>query len=142
MAGVFAVGFAVFVTGRSFLIPPDFGKFGFYRAGALDDVMARPMKYAGEETCVVCHSAVDEARQNSRHQRIHCEACHGPLLSHVNSDFTTKPAEPNPRLLCLTCHTKMAGKPDTFPQIVPTGHFGDGACTDCHQPHHPKIKKE
>jgi len=139
VAALFVLGFAAFLVLRWALIPPDFGRYGFYRAGALDDIRARPAAYAGQATCVVCHTDVDEARQGSRHVAISCEACHGPLGKHASGDFDVKPATLDPRLLCLRCHTAMPGKPAGFPQIVPADHGGDGPCTDCHKPHHPKI---
>jgi cytochrome c7-like protein len=135
-----AGGFAVFVVVRWVLVPADFGVYGFYRAGALADNQAKPMKYAGQTLCLDCHADVGETRKGSRHATINCEACHGPLARHASGNFDVKPQALNPRLLCLQCHTKSAGKPDFFPQIVPADHGGDGACTECHKPHHPKIE--
>jgi hypothetical protein len=139
VAALFAFGFISFLIIRSLLIPADFGVYGFFRAGALDDIRAQPAHYAGQATCVVCHTDVDEARQGARHVSLSCEACHGPLEQHASGNFDVKPAALNPRLLCLQCHTQLVGKPASFPQIVPADHGGDGPCTDCHQPHHPKI---
>ena len=136
---LFTFGFATFLVVRSQLIPPDFGVLGFYRAGALDDIKARPAAYAGAAVCVDCHTDVAEARKGARHARINCEACHGPLARHAAGDLDVKPKALNPRLLCLTCHTKSAGKPSDFPQIVPADHGGDGPCTECHKAHHPKM---
>jgi len=140
VAALFAAGFAVFLVVRQVLVPADFGVYGFYRAGALDDIRARPVAYAGHEVCAVCHSAVTESQVGSRHANLHCEACHGPMAKHAAGDFSVKPAVLNPRTLCLTCHTQMAGRsPDVVPQIDPADHGGDIACTTCHQPHHPKV---
>ncbi|HUL73999.1 MAG TPA: cytochrome c3 family protein [Vicinamibacterales bacterium] len=139
MAGLFAAGFLVFLFIRWALIPADFGVYGFYRAGALDDARARPASYVGESTCLDCHGQIGDERQGSKHAQVHCEACHGPLAKHASGDFEIKPRALNPRTLCLTCHTQLAGKPADFPQIDPADHGGDGACTECHKPHHPKI---
>jgi hypothetical protein len=139
MAGVFAFGLLAFIVIRWAMIPADFGVYGFYRAGALADIRARPPLYAGQTVCIDCHGEVNDSRQGSKHAQINCEACHGPLARHASGDFEIKPKALNPRLLCLQCHTKVAGKPDFFPQIVPEDHGGDVACTTCHKPHHPKI---
>jgi Cytochrome c554 and c-prime len=142
VAVLFGVGFATFVVLRWALIPADFGVYGFYRAGALQDVAARTPAYAGTATCVECHSDVDEVRQGSLHAQVHCEACHGPLARHASGDFDVKPPTLDPTALCLTCHRQLTAKPQTFPQIVPADHAGSAPCTECHQPHHPKIDSD
>ncbi len=139
VASVVAVGFVAFVLLRGALVPADFGVYGFYRAGALGDIASQPPAYGGAQTCLVCHSDVAEARAGSRHVAINCEACHGALARHASGDFDQKPLPLDPRRLCLQCHTRLAAKPAAMPQIVPADHGGDGPCTDCHQPHHPKI---
>jgi hypothetical protein len=141
VAGLFLAGFLLFVIVRARLVPDDFGVYGFYRAGALADVQARPIVYAGEGDCLVCHSEVDDVRKVSRHKIIKCEACHGPLWKHVQ-DPDVKPATLDPRGLCLTCHTKAAGKYVGFPQVVIAAHEPNRPCTDCHAPHRPKVEKK
>jgi hypothetical protein len=140
VAALFGGGFTVFLVVRWALIPPDFGAYGFYRAGALTDIRAQPIVYAGEAPCLDCHGDVAEIRLSARHARIKCEACHGPLTRHATGDVEVKPRALNPRLLCLQCHTQSAGKPEGFPQIVASDHGADVACTDCHRPHRPKIE--
>jgi hypothetical protein len=139
VASLFAAGFGVFMLVRSLLIPADFGQLGFYRAGALDDVRAQPIVYAGQATCADCHTDVVEARKPGPHVKVSCEACHGPLASHAN-DYSVEPRALDPRLLCLGCHTASAGKSLDFPQIIPADHGGDGPCRDCHTPHNPRIQ--
>ena len=138
---VFAIGFAIFVVVRWALVPGDFGVYGFYRAGALTEARALPVRYGGQALCLDCHSDIDEARKGARHDKVTCEACHGPLNGHANSVDSNKPRALNPRVLCLQCHTQLAGKPPTFPQIVPADHGGDGPCSECHKPHRPKIER-
>jgi uncharacterized CHY-type Zn-finger protein len=135
--GLFASGFAVFMVVRWFLIPSDFGVYGFYRAGALVDARAVPVVYAGEAVCLDCHSDVGELRAQARHEIVRCEACHGPLKAHAD-DSTVKPRALNPRLICLTCHTAGTGQPETFPQIG-SDHADEGPCTQCHKPHRPRT---
>ena len=136
--GLFAAGFVAFLVVRGFLIPSDFGVYGFYRAGALVDARARAPLYAGEPVCADCHSDVVELRAQARHKIVRCEACHGPLPIHATGDLSIKPRALNPRQLCLTCHIAGTGKPAAFPQIG-LDHAGDGPCTECHKPHRPKV---
>lgn len=140
VAGLFAAGFIVFTIVRWALVPADFGVYGFYRGGALQDARALPVRYGGEAACLDCHSGVDDERKGVRHEKIKCEACHGPLAGHAAGDDANKPRALNPRLLCLSCHTQIAGKPSFVPQVVPADHGGDGPCAECHKPHRPKIE--
>jgi hypothetical protein len=139
VAVLFAFGLVAFIVLRQILVPADFNLegYGFFRAGALDDIAARPAAYAGHEVCSGCHSDVQDAKAKSRHAPVRCEACHGPLARHADDPMEVKPPTLNPRQLCLTCHRKMAGKDEHFPQVDAKEHAGDDACTSCHNPHHP-----
>jgi hypothetical protein len=137
MASLFVIGFVVFWLTRSALVPADFGRLGFYRAGALPEIQSKAVVFAGRTACLDCHG--DTVPDKSVHKNVHCEACHGAMGDHALGNIDPKPKKLNPRLLCLTCHTKLAGRPATFPQIGPTEHYGDGPCTDCHLPHSPKL---
>jgi len=139
VAFLFAFAFAAFLLIRWWFLPADFGVYGFYRAGALDDNRAKPVHYAGRAACVDCHSDVVESRAGSRHEKIGCESCHGPLNAHVTGADEKKPARPDTRATCIRCHTTKAGKPAGFPQVDVGEHAPEGACTECHQPHHPAI---
>jgi len=138
VGGLLILGLVLFVIVRALLVPADFGVYGFYRAGALDDARAQPVVFGGQSSCVTCHAPVVKERTGTRHAGVHCEACHGPLAQHV-SDRAVKPAALDPVKLCLQCHRKLAGKPAFMPQIVPADHSGDAECTACHKPHSPKI---
>jgi hypothetical protein len=137
--GLFAGGFTVFVIVRYLLVPVDFGVYGFYRAGALTDARAKTPMYAATTACFDCHGDVEKAREGSKHQQLSCQACHGPLAKHAAGDTDVKPAALDPKVLCVRCHTAQAGLPKGFPGVVVKDHAGDSLCTDCHQPHHPKI---
>ena len=139
MAGLFVIGISAFLVLRAVMVPAGFGVYGHYRAGALDDVRARPMRYAGHAACEDCHSDVVAERQGSRHARIGCEGCHGPLMAHVAAGGGEKPAKPDARVLCPRCHNTSPWKPKNFPQVVVADHSPDGACLSCHKPHAPKL---
>lgn len=77
--------------------------YGFYRAGALTDVKARHISYAGHAACEECHAgtydapdpppgtqavvakvAEASAATDNKHLILRCEACHGPLAAHAD----------------------------------------------------------
>ena len=137
--GLFAAGFALFIVVRYFLVPADFGVYGFYRAGALADARAKPVMYAATTVCFDCHPDVEKAREGSKHQQLSCQACHGPLAKHATGDTDAKPDALNPKVLCLRCHSSQAGLPKGFPSVVAKDHMDGALCTECHKPHSPKI---
>ena len=47
LAAVFAVAIVALVTVRAVLVPATFGKYGHYRAAAVDSIAARPVKFGG-----------------------------------------------------------------------------------------------
>ena len=63
---------------RAAVVPKGFGKFGHYRPAALDAIRAKPIAYAGQDTCVLCHEDQAKVRAAGRHAHVRCEACHGP----------------------------------------------------------------
>ena len=140
-AGLFAFGFAVFVVVRWALVPPDFGRYGFYRGGALDTARALPVRYAGEATCVDCHEEPGQLRKGQGHEFVRCEACHGPLARHADGDFDNdKPHALNPKLFCWPCHAELQGRPSKIPQMDPKDHAVGEVCIECHKPHRPKAE--
>lgn len=148
---VLLFGFVAFLALRWLALPSDFGVYGFYRAGALDDVKAHPIAYAGRAACEQCHGGTydlpgagtgavppeaDPVKDN-RHFAIRCEACHGPLASHVGDPSLPVDAVGGDQL-CLGCHAQLAGRPSTQPQIVAADHSGTDPCVSCHRPHRPR----
>lgn len=142
MASLFAVGIGVFLVLQYVFVPPGFGQYGHYRAGALDDnrdAVKHPARYAGRTACEDCHADVVEARKGSRHEKIGCEACHGPAARHTSNPSDIKPIKPDPRAVCIRCHSASASRPKAFPQVVVSDHAPEGACTACHKAHAPKM---
>jgi mono/diheme cytochrome c family protein len=138
MLALLVAAIAVFLFVRSIAVPKDYGRFGPFRASALDDIAAMPVVFAGHSACEECHSDVVEARQGSKHTQIHCEICHGPAAAHAADPTASKPARPDGRELCLNCHVINVARPADFPQINPREHGDEGPCTACHPHHHPE----
>jgi hypothetical protein len=153
-----ALGLVAFLVLRWALIPSDFGVYGFYRAGALNDIKARPIAYAGRAACEECHAGTYEPPDDSqtakaakavkavpvdlatdnKHSVLRCEACHGPLAVHVED-----PEKPVAKVgvdhLCLGCHLQLTGRPESQPQVLPGDHGDNDPCISCHKPHRPKT---
>lgn len=139
VAIVFAAAIGAFFMWRAWMVPKDFGLYGHFRAGAIKDIAALPVVYAGQADCVSCHSDIQELRKDGRHARIGCEACHGPLGQHARGETDVAPIRPSTRGVCLTCHTARVGMPAAFPKIVVKEHSDAGPCTECHKPHNPSL---
>lgn len=139
LAAIFVFGGLLFVVARAALVPADFGTLGHYRAGAIDDVRSRPIKYAGQAACVDCHSDVLETRAPAKHVALSCETCHGPLAAHVEDQEPTV-ARIDMQPLCIRCHAANTGKPKGFPAVDVAEHTGDEPCVNCHKPHNPRVE--
>ena len=56
-AGLFVLAFIVFLVVRGhFVVPKSFGQYGHYRGAAISEIAARPVKFAGHQTCETCHT--------------------------------------------------------------------------------------
>ena len=138
-AVVILVGLALFIAVRGAVIPTAFGKYGHYRPGALDLVKQRPISYAGQQQCVICHDDQARVRSEGKHARVACESCHGPLAKHADDPGSVTPKLPDVATLCVRCHEKDAAKPAAFPQVASAEHSGGMVCNSCHKPHNPKL---
>jgi hypothetical protein len=142
VVALFAAGILLFLLAQQLLVPPDFGVYGHFRAGALADSGARPLLFAGQKACVECHSDVADSRKAGKHAAVACEACHGPLARHAEDPGLAKATRPDGRAVCLICHTTNVAKPRGFPQVEPAEHADQGACIACHSPHNPGAPPE
>lgn len=129
----FVLGLAALVAAR----PKTFGKYGHYRAAALEENRTREPRYAGKADCVGCHSDMGDQLAQNRHQNLSCEVCHGPMAVHSGDAKKENASVPKDDLFCLHCHEKSAARPAFMPQIVLADHGGE-KCRDCHAPHTPK----
>ena len=139
VAVLFAVAIVVFVVVQAALVPDDFGTYGHYRTGALDDNRALPLVYAGVAACVDCHFDVPEAAAGGGHAAIRCEACHGPLARHAE-DPAIEPGRPDAAVLCARCHAANVARPAGFPQVAVDDHAGGESCLTCHTAHNPAME--
>ncbi|MBL8231618.1 MAG: hypothetical protein JNL98_24185 [Bryobacterales bacterium] len=139
LAAVLAVAVVGFLVLRAAVIPPEFGKYGHYRPGALEDNQKRAIQYAGQADCLSCHEEQAKQRSAGKHAKVSCEACHGPLAKHTEDPQANKPQLPQGATLCASCHEKDAAKPKWFPQVVTAEHNTGMACNSCHQAHQPKL---
>jgi hypothetical protein len=138
-SALFLGGIFLFLLIRHALVPKGFGVYGHFRSGALADNRGRALAFAGMAACEECHSDVVEARKGSKHARVHCEACHGPLAAHASDPTAGKPTRPDPKTVCLVCHVRNVAKPKGFPAVDPAEHAGGDPCNSCHKPHHPEV---
>jgi hypothetical protein len=136
---VLLAGLGVFLAIRAAVVPKSFGRYGHYRAAALDLIRSRPISYAGQDICVMCHDDEAKARAAGRHGHVACETCHGPQAQHANDPGSIKPPLPDVANLCRRCHEKDAAKPASFPQVATAEHSGGALCNTCHQPHNPHL---
>jgi hypothetical protein len=132
-------GLGGFLVVRSAVIPKAFGQYGHYRPAALELNRQKPLMFAGQDTCVLCHDDEAKARAAGKHAHVACEACHGPQNAHAADPVALKPTLPDVAILCARCHQKDSAKPKNFPQVVPAEHSGGVACNGCHQPHSPQL---
>ena len=142
VAAAFIAAIAIFLFARAYLTPPSFGAIGHYRADSVDEIKALPLHYAGQKECSKCHK--DQARDKALagHRTINCESCHGPAAEHIKAPAKAKldkPAEKDMREFCGVCHSKNISRPKGFKQQNLYEHNPGMACTQCHNPHKPKL---
>ncbi|HJN53334.1 MAG: cytochrome c3 family protein [Pseudomonadales bacterium] len=126
---------------------------------ALKRLAAQPMVYGGIESlssskrnisCKSCHEDVTKTVRRRKHKQVSCEACHGPLLDHVQDDAKVAAARIDESTWdCLNCHEPFINRPIEFPQFELTdnfnkhqeyegGEFEPGTtCNKCHRAHDP-----
>jgi hypothetical protein len=139
VGALFLAGLLVFLVLQALLVPKGFGRYGHFRAGALDDNRSRALAYAGRSACLDCHSDAADAARGGPHEHVRCEACHGPLARHAAAPDEQKAERPDSRVLCVRCHQANVARPGRFPQIEAAAHAGGEACTSCHKAHDPRL---
>lgn len=127
----------LFILARNELIPEDFGKLGHYRASAINEIIDKEIKYAGQNICYECHDDVFEIKQAGFHKDLSCEICHGPAAAHSENPDEFIPTAPRERDSCPLCHEYLPARPTGFPQIVTASHNPVKPCFSCHDAHNP-----
>ncbi|NIO29882.1 MAG: hypothetical protein GTO29_15165 [Candidatus Latescibacteria bacterium] len=135
---LFLVLISLFFLLRHFFTPDTFGKYGHYRAAAIDSIMSQPLRYAGAQLCMECHDDIYALKIESYHRDVSCEGCHGPAIAHTEDPSEFVPPAPRERGYCPLCHEYNPSRPTGFPQIDLTSHNPPKPCIDCHDPHDPK----
>ena len=143
LALAFAIFISLFLLVRHFLVPDTFGKYGPYRAAALNDYLPLEIHYSGQQACFKCHQDIEDKKAQDVHSDIHCETCHGPGQAHVVSSKAGDVLKPSGRDFCGSCHAINAGKlKSTINQIDLNKHNVGKNCIECHNPHQPwEMKK-
>jgi len=142
LAAVIAVALVAFVVLRAAVVPRSFGEYGHYRGEAIGEIAARPVAFAGHDTCETCHTDGVDQKKIGKHVVVACEACHGAQARHADDPGSVKPGKLDTAVVCARCHEANAAKPKSFPQVVTADHSAGIACDTCHQPHRPKIETE
>ncbi len=141
VAGLFLVGLAAFLVLQALLVPKGFGRYGHYRAGALEDNRSGALAFAGRAACLDCHADAADAARGGPHEHVRCEACHGALAGHAAGPTEQKADRPDSRVLCVRCHQANVARPARFPQVEVADHAGDEACASCHRAHDPRLQE-
>jgi hypothetical protein len=130
---------AALLIARSVLLPDTFGRYGHYRASAVDEIRDQDIAYAGYQACLDCHDDIFELKSQAAHRNVACEACHGPAAGHVDDPTEVSPRIPSGRDYCPLCHGYNPSRPSGFPQILPILHNPGKPCMSCHDPHQPAL---
>ena len=138
-AFLFVIAFVAFLIIRHYVVPRSFGQYGHYRGAAIAEIAARPVHFAGHETCETCHADVLQSKVSGKHANVNCEACHGALAKHAE-DPSVLPPKLDTAVLCIRCHSASAARPKGFPQVDADQHSGGVPCETCHKPHSPAIQ--
>lgn len=127
------------IVARNLLVPESFGKYGHYRADAVDEIRTQEMVFAGAEICYDCHDDIVDEKEQSHHKGVTCEVCHGPAAAHAEAPDELTPDIPRDRDNCISCHGYNLSRPSGFPQIVSDRHNPGRLCMSCHRPHDPLL---
>jgi hypothetical protein len=125
-----------YLVARYFLTPSSFGRYGWYRGNALEELASRQPVYAGRKSCEECHSDECQKLAKAEHKQLSCESCHGVGQAHVDN--------PDVKMAiltfghCVRCHEANPSRPKWLKQIDVKSHYPGQKCTECHVPHQPQ----
>jgi DnaJ-class molecular chaperone len=118
-------------------IPASFKDRQLQKTSTIERELAREVRYAGEESCTVCHEDEHDVKKAGYHRDISCETCHGASMAHTENPGEVNPPAPRDREFCPKCHDYNSSRPMGFPQINAVAHNPLQPCINCHAPHDP-----
>ena len=134
---------------KNLLLPDSFGVYGPFRADAINEAAAVPIRHGTNDSCFKCHPFEAKIHKAGLHKTISCEFCHGPYADHVTRDKKTGllPVKTGDQIttLCLRCHnTEIKARSE---QVIKTVALPDHlkqqqvklthTCNQCHHVHAP-----
>ena len=142
---------------KQLLVPSSFGEYGHYRAAAIDEEAAVPVRHGTNESCYSCHAWEAGIHKKGKHSTISCEFRHGPYADHVGQRETeyglkdektgTLPVKTGKEIttLCLRCHNTeiKARSEQVIKTVAMPDHLKDQkvklthTCNQCHHVHAP-----
>ena len=108
------LGLVVFAViggvGKYLLTPKSFGKYGHYRADAIEEEAQRGIRHWTNASCLVCHQHEAGIHLKGLHKTISCEFCHSAYGDHIKDGqkIASMPVRKDQeiRVLCLRCHNR------------------------------------
>lgn len=148
LLGILAVIAMLFVAGKMYFPPKSFGVYGHYRAASVEDIAAPHPAYLSPDAYSAAYPKEYETWSAGIHKVVKCQICHTTVGMTMNmaslggaASTVALPAAGDSRTLCVKCHEKIAGRPDSMPQIDVDSHSKGQACIACHNPHSPLFSK-
>lgn len=148
-----AILIGAFIGIRALAIPESWDSAHWFRRDSLIDIQHLPRHFAGNAFCggSGCHKKSMRhlekmaLLETGRHQGLACEVCHGPMSDHAKDGEKIAPAKITvANSLCLSCHARLTGRPQQFPQFDETSVAHKllnvkkiAICRACHDPHKP-----
>ena len=134
----FVVFVGIFILIQRYLTPDSFGKYGHYRANAIEDNKINASYYRGEESCTTCHQDLFDLKDSDLHSEIKCESCHTPKIDTYIDCEVMPPIVDGTNEFCAICHAINPGRlKKGVPQLDFKEHEADQNCIECHNPHAP-----
>ncbi len=134
---------------KKLLVPESFGLYGNYRADAIAESAAAPIRHGTNASCFTCHPYEAASHKKGLHKTISCEFCHGTYADHVAEGKKSKalPVKKGEEIstLCLRCHNSqiVARKEAVIKTVAMPEHLSKQkvktthTCNQCHHVHAP-----
>lgn len=118
-----------------------YGQYGLHTEKNAQAWASHELKFADNASCKECHGLQANTHDASRHERVTCESCHGPLQEHVIEPETAAKVIGPSSEVCIACHSAAVGRPAGFPQVGLDVHYKSGVCIGCHDPHSTAARR-